>query len=144
MRFVGLLSVAVVAAALAAPACAAEVSVSDGWFRALPAGLPAGGYFTLHNGGDAAVALVGASSSACGMVMLHESVNTGGLEQMKMVDNIPVPAHGVLAFKPGGFHLMCMKPGPAMVPGAKVPVVLEFADGDKLGVNFVVKNAKGQ
>ncbi len=144
MRFVALLSVAAVAAALAAPASAAEVSVSDGWFRALPAGLPAGGYFKLHNDGNAAVTLISASSSACGMVMLHESMNMGGTEQMMMVDKVPVPAHGVLEFKPGGYHLMCMKPTAAMTPGAKVPVVLEFADGDKLGVNFVVKNAKGQ
>ena len=144
MRFVGLLSVAVVAAALAAPASAAEVTVSGGWFRALPAGLPAGGYFTLHNDTDAAVTLISASSSACGMVMLHESVSTGGMEQMKMVDKVPVPAHGTFEFKHGGYNLMCMKPTAAMKPGAKVPVVLEFAGGDKLGVNFAVKNAKGQ
>ncbi|MBU6443383.1 MAG: copper chaperone PCu(A)C [Alphaproteobacteria bacterium] len=144
MRFAGLLSVAIIAAALAAPASAAEVSVSDGWFRALPAGLPAGGYFKLHNDGNAPVTLVGASSSACGMVMLHESMSMGGTEQMMMVDKVPVPAHGVLEFKPGAYHLMCMKPTAAMKPGAKVPVVLEFADGDKLGVNFAVKNAKGQ
>src|SRR6185437_7883869 len=38
----------VVSAALAE---ASEVKVGDAWLRALPSGLPAGGYFTLHNNG---------------------------------------------------------------------------------------------
>ena len=55
---------------VAAPALAAPVTVSDAWFRALPGNLPAGGYFTAHNGGKTNLAITGASSSACGMLML--------------------------------------------------------------------------
>jgi copper(I)-binding protein len=128
---------------LAAPALAAEVEVSGGWFRALPAGLPAGGYFTLRNTGNDAAVLTGASSSACGMVMLHKSVEKGGMSRMVHVDSVTVPAHGAVAFKPGGYHLMCMKPKPAMTPGARIAVTLEFADGTRTDARFVVKNANG-
>ncbi len=64
--------------------------------------------------------------------------------RMVHVDSVPVPAHGSVAFKPGGYHLMCMKPKPAMKPGATVSVSLEFADGTKTVANFAVKDAKGQ
>ena len=144
MRCAKILSVAAIAAVFAMPAVAAPIEVSGGWFRALPAGLPAGGYFVLHNNSDKAMALTGAASPACGMVMLHESMNMGGMERMEMVKSVTVPAHGEVAFKPGGYHLMCMKPTKAMMPGATVPVTLDFADGSNTQANFAVKDAKGE
>ena len=138
------LSIAALAAAMASPALAAQVQVSDGWFRALPAGLPAGGYFTLHNNADSAIDLTGASSPACTSMMLHESIESGGMGRMVMVHKVIVPAHGDVQFKPGGYHIMCMHPKPVMKPGATVPVTLEFADGSKATSDFAVKNAKGE
>ena len=54
-------------------ALAAPIAITGGWMRALPGNLPAGGYFTLHNGSDKTVTLDGASSPACGILMLHKS-----------------------------------------------------------------------
>lgn len=138
--------VEIVLAALlaAAPACAANVTVKDGWFRSLPAKLPAGGYFTLHNGGAETVTLTGAESPACGMLMLHKTEDKNGTGMMMDMASVPVPSGSDVAFAPGGYHLMCMDPTPAMKIGASVPVTLEFADGSKVIANFVVKNAKGQ
>ena len=122
---------------------AAQVSLSGAWFRALPAGLPAGGYFVLHNHG-AAVKLVGASSTACGMLMLHKSEVSSGMAGMTMAEDVDVPAGGTLAFAPGGYHLMCTSPGPAMAPGSHVPVVLKFSDGSSTTAAFAVKGANGK
>jgi copper(I)-binding protein len=137
------LSAAIVILA-AAPACAGDLTIGDAWFRALPANLPSGGYFTLHNGGAAAVSLAGASSPACGMLMLHKTDDMNGMSSMSDVARIPVAAGGTLTFAPGGYHLMCMSPTAAMKPGAKVAVTLEFAGGAKLRATFLVKDAKGQ
>jgi copper(I)-binding protein len=126
----------------AAPACAADVTVKDAWFRSLPAGLPAGGYFTLHNGGRNAVTLTGAESTACGMLMLHKSEDKGGMSAMMDMPSIAIAPGGDLKFAPGGYHLMCMQP--VMKPGAAVLVTLQFADGAKLRTNFAIKNARGQ
>jgi hypothetical protein len=131
-------------ALIATPALAENLTISDGWFRSLPGSLPAGGYFTLHNGGSAAATLTGASSPACGMLMLHKSESMNGMASMMDVPNVPVPAGGGVTFAPGGYHLMCMQPTAAMKPGASVPVTLQFADGSKLDASFAVKNAKGQ
>jgi len=134
----------VAALTLATPASAAQVQISDAWFRALPAPSPSGGYFTLKNTGTTAVTLTGASSPACGMLMMHQSMNTGGMSSMEDVANVPVAVGGTVKFAPGGYHLMCMDPTPAMKPGAVVSVTLKFADKSEAKADFAVKNAQGK
>ena len=136
----GLLSAAILIA-LSAPACAAGVTVSDAWFRSLPAGLPAGGYMVLHNAGEKDAVLTGAASPACGAIMLHQSENMNGMSGMTMTDTVTIPARGQFVFKPGGYHLMCMQP--AMKIGTAVTVTLTFAGGAKITASFAVKNARG-
>jgi hypothetical protein len=103
------------------------LSVSDAWIRAMPAGIPSGGYFTLHNGTAKDVTLTGVSTPACGSLMLHKSEMTGGMSSMHHVDEVDVPAGGNIAFAPGGY----------------VNVTLSFKDGSKLTVPFQVRNAAG-
>jgi periplasmic copper chaperone A len=136
----------VCAAALlpAAPVCAAgQLSVSDPWMRAMPQGIPSGGYFTLHNDTGRDMMLTGARAADCGSLMLHQSQSTGGMSSMHHVDEVDVPAGGGVAFAPGGYHLMCMDAGPAIKPGAKVPVTLLFKDGSKIVASFSVRDAAG-
>lgn len=131
-------------AALALPTYANGLSISDAWFRALPGKLPAGGYFKLQNTTRKAITLTGAESPACGMLMLHKTERTGGMDHMTMVDRVDVPGGGSISFAPGGYHLMCMDTTAAMKPGAKVPVTLQFADGMTLKADFPVKQATGK
>ncbi|HEX5305166.1 MAG TPA: copper chaperone PCu(A)C [Dyella sp.] len=119
----------------------AQVRADKAWIRVLPADLPAGGYVTLHNTGDTAVALVGASSTRYGHVMLHQSSTEGGMGRMNMVERLAIPAHGSVSLAPGGYHLMLMHATPAVSPGDKVPVTLDFADGSKLAVDFLARPA---
>ena len=129
---------------IAGPAFAADLTVSDAWMRALPAKLPAAGYFTLTNTGKTEVSLTGASSAACGMLMLHKSTQSGGMGSMEDVTSVAVPAGGTVKFAPGGYHLMCMDPTPEVTPGGTVSVELTFAGGAKLAADFAVKNAQGK
>ncbi|HWF63931.1 MAG TPA: copper chaperone PCu(A)C [Rhizomicrobium sp.] len=129
----------------AAPALAVSpLEVGDAWIRAMPAGIPSGGYFTLRNASAKDMVLTGASSSACGTLMLHKSEMTGGMSSMHHVDEVDVPAGGNIAFAPGGYHLMCMQTTSAITPGAKVPVTLLFKDGSKVTASFAVRNAAGK
>ncbi len=128
--------------AMTAAANAAPFDVSDAWFRSLPGKLPAGGYFTVQNNGRRDVTITGASSDACGMLMMHQSKATGGMSGMDMVESVKVPAGGIVKFAPGGYHLMCEQP--KMKIGAKVPVVLHLSDGSAVAVGFVVKSATGK
>jgi periplasmic copper chaperone A len=142
-------SAAAFAAMLVLPAGASAqapsgVKLSGQWFRFIMASLPAAGYFTLSNPTATPQRLTGASSPACGMLMLHKSVRKNGTESMVMVPSVAVPAHGSLQFAPGGYHLMCMQPAPAMRPGQAVSVTLEFAGGGSLAASFPVHNATGK
>ena len=120
------------------------LSLKDGWFRALPGNLPAGGYFTLRNGGTQKAVLTGAESPACGMLMMHQSSGNGGMASMAHVSSLNVPAGDSIRFAPNGYNLMCMGPKSAMKPGSRVPVTLAFQDGDKLTATFEVRNAAGK
>lgn len=132
---------------LAMPLAAAPVArmtVSDAWIRALPGKLPAGGYFTLHNGTAKMATLSGAESAACGMLMMHKTDTVHGMASMADVAAIDVAPGATLKFSPGGYHLMCMDPSPAIRRGARITIVLEFADGGKVPVIFVVRRANGR
>ena len=126
----------------AGAANAAPFDVSDAWFRSLPGKLPAGGYFTAQNNTGKDVSINGASSDACGMLMIHQSSNKGGMTGMDMLDSVKVPAGGIVKFAPGGYHLMCE--APKMKIGTKVPVVLHLSDGNAVAVGFTVKGASGK
>ena len=117
------------------------LSLSGGWMRIIVASRPAAGYFTLRNDGSAERKLVGASSPACGMMMLHRSKSENGVDAMMAVKTVTVPAHGSVRFAPGGYHIMCMQPKPVMTPGKSVPVTLSFGDGSTLTAAFMVRGA---
>jgi periplasmic copper chaperone A len=121
---------------------AAPFDVTDAWFRALPGKLPAGGYFTAQNNTRRDVAITAVSSDACGMLMIHQSSNKGGMSGMAMVDKVTVPAGGEVRFAPGGYHLMCDQP--RMRIGSKVPVLLKLSDGSAVAVAFSVRGANGK
>jgi copper(I)-binding protein len=123
---------------------AAAASISDGWFRALPAAIPSGGYFTLRNTGNSKLTLTDVQTPACGMLMIHQSSNKGGMSGMDMMETVKVPAGGQVAFATGGYHLMCMDSKPVLKPGTSVPVTLSFKDGKTVTANFLVRNAAGQ
>jgi periplasmic copper chaperone A len=129
---------------LAGPALAAQMRVSDAWIRAMPVGIPSGGYFTLHNETNAPVVLTGVESPACGSVMLHKSESQGGMSAMRPVSEVEVAPGGQVQFAPGGYHLMCMKASTALKPGATVPMTLIFKGGAKLTANFAVRDAAGK
>ena len=120
------------------------VVVDDPWMRFIMPARPAAGYFTLSNKTSRPRTLVSAASPACGMLMLHRSLSDSGVERMAMVKGVDVPAHGDVVFAPGGYHLMCMSPSGAMVPGHSVPVTLRFKNGDQMTVSFSVRGVAGK
>jgi periplasmic copper chaperone A len=134
----------VLAAGVAAQAAEGGLVISDPWVRTIIPSRPAAGYFTLSNKTGKPQALVGASSPACGSVMLHHSVNQNGVERMLMVKSIAVPAGGQVKFAPGGYHLMCMQPAKDVTPGHSMPITLRFKDGGTITAEFPIHGAMGK
>jgi copper(I)-binding protein len=105
---------------------------------------PAAGYFRLSNNSDKVHELVGASSDACGSLMLHESISRGGVDRMADVKSVAIPAHGSITFAPAGYHLMCLSPSPSVKKGSSVAITLHFADGQTIVSEFPVRGATGK
>ncbi len=122
-------------------AAQAQVTVDKPWMRYLLPNLPAAAYMVVHNAGAAPAVITGASSPACGMLMLHQSKDDSGMSMMMDVQTLPVPANGSVTLAPGGYHLMCMQP--VMKVGDQVPVTLSFQDGSKVVVTAPVYGASG-
>ena len=130
-------------AALALPvmlaACGkpAALAVDGAWIR-LPAvpGRPGAAYFTLH-GGAADETLIAVASPRARRAELHESMANG----MRPTASVPLPAGGIVAFAPGGRHVMLFDLDPRLPPGSSAPLTLRFADGRTLGTTARVVGA---
>ena len=125
----------------AAAGPAAAIRVSHPWIRVLPGNLPAAGYARLENRGDESIALVGARSGTYRRIMLHESLTSGGMSEMKRVSHLTIPAHGRAALSPGGYHLMLMDAVHPVKPGDQVSITLVFAGGSTETVTFLAMPA---
>ena len=155
------ITAALLLAAMPAAARPADLTVSDPWMRALTGGLPAAGYFTLANHSERPVLLVGARSPACGSLTLHQTIRQHpmsamsamgpqaghgmpGMSMMQPVAALPVAAHGMVRFTPGGYHLMCDHPTDAVQPGRSIPVTLLLESGRTLDAAFPIRDARGR
>ncbi len=135
--------------ALAAPAAALAashyftVSITNPTFRYLPGGVPAAGYLTIRNHTDVPIVLTGARSSGCRALTIHQSTNEGGMSRMIGVPSLTIAVHQEVRFQPGGYHLMCMHPAPAMATAKTMSVTLQFDGGHATTVNFHLTDARG-
>lgn len=117
-----------------------ELKVVDAWSPQAPPAAPAhAAYVSLHNMGETPRVLVAVSSTHYAMAHIHQSKETDGVSSMMMIDRIKIPAGAVLSMKPGGFHVMLMRPKSAMNIGDKLPLSFTFENGEILNINVIVK-----
>ncbi|WP_152765400.1 copper chaperone PCu(A)C [Paraburkholderia franconis] len=122
-------------------AAPASVKVSGCWIRLLPGNLPSGGYFSVMNMGAQPVDLTGVRTDAYGTAMLHQTRSNGSTSNMVMVDKVTVPAHGTLAFTPGGYHVMLEQPKTPLKVGMSIPFTFVFSDGEQVSAECETKSA---
>jgi hypothetical protein len=134
------ISLLVAAVAFCLPAFAGGPTVTEPWLRYIPGGAPSAGYFRLTNEGDRPISLVGAECGDFGRVMMHRTIERGGISTMRPVHEITIAPGKSVAFEPGGYHLMLMRPKHPLRPGGRLPVTLRFSDGSTLSAEFLVKS----
>jgi len=123
----------------AAPA----ITARDPWVKTAASGMTAA-FVTLENSSSSADVLVSASTSAAGMVQLHEMVmQDGQMVMQEKKDGIAVPAQGTAVLEPGGNHIMLMElTGPIKV-GEKVAITLTFKSGTTLQIEAAARDYDG-
>lgn len=134
---------ALTAAATAAFAHDAAISVESAWTRATaPSAKNGGAYMTIRNTGPADDRLVAAASPAATRAELHAHTMTDGVMRMRPVaDGVAVPAGGAAELKPGGLHVMLLGLTAPLAEGATIPVTLTFEHAGAITVEVPVMKA---
>lgn len=101
---------------------------------------PSAGYFTVHAGTEP-VALRDVTTEAAVRVEMHDSMMHDGMMTMKPIDQVDIPAKGVVRFEPGGRHLMLWSVNPAVAATGKITLTFLFSNGDRILVDAAVQKA---
>jgi copper(I)-binding protein len=126
-------AVPILAALLALAACgnpgpsAATSPTATIRLAAVP-GRPAAGYLSLAVRGDRG-ALVSVTSPLAGRIEMHETMASGTMTSMRPLLRIPVRDGDILAFTPGGRHLMLFDLDRSVSAGSRVALVFHFERG---------------
>lgn len=120
----------------------AGLHVMDAWARATGGRTtPSAAYFTLHNMGEEAIAITGASSDVAAMTHLHETQEVDGVMRMRPVEDLVIAPKSKVTFKPGGLHVMLIKLKKPLAKGDTVTLTLDLLDHDPLVIEIPVKAA---
>ena len=130
-------------AALAPLTCTAAYSnlvVGGAWIRQPPPGSDvAAVYLSLLNAGTETVTLTGVDTPVAAMAMMHETLESAGQSQMRMLASVSVAPGKSIAFTPGGRHIMLQGLAHPLQVGERVPITLHFAEGITLHVVALVR-----
>jgi hypothetical protein len=137
-------TVFVVALAFFATACGggADIEVADAWGRPSPSVATNGAfYMVITNNTDVPDHLVAASSPACEVAELHQSVMKDGVMGMAQVGpaGISIPANGKTTLEVGGLHVMCVDKQAEFDAGETFDVTLEFENAGTIAVEAEIK-----
>ncbi len=139
------LSLLVVSLLLTTSLIAGEIVVKGAWVREAPPGAKAlGGFMILKNLGERERYLVSASAPHFDEVMLHRTVIEGDIARMVHQTQVAIPADGRIEFRPGGYHLMLMRPDRRFVAGEQIDLTLKFGDGEEQPIAYKVLKGMGE
>lgn len=127
----------------AAAGCAPRVV--DGWLRPPPVPMPMlAGFARIENPCATAVQVVAASGAGFGSVEIHETTLVDGVSRMRAVPSLAIAAGGEAVLKPGGLHLMLMRPVATPVAGERAVLRFRLADGRSIEGTFEVRSPRAR
>ena len=91
------------------------------------------------NKGTEAVTIVSAKSPAAEKTQLHTFVKVNGIEQMKAISDIIIPAQKDKNLSFNGLHVMLIGLKEKLRVGQEIPISLIFSDGSHLNFDASVK-----
>ncbi len=103
-----------------------------------PSAMAHAAYMMVRNDGDTTRELIGVSAEGYAMAHLHRSEEKDGVATMTSVASIAIAPGQTVALKPGGLHIMLMRPKAPVSLGDVVSLVLEFSDGSTQAVDVTV------
>jgi copper(I)-binding protein len=123
-----------------AAADAAGLTIKDPVMRAVAPGVPnTAGYLTIVNAGPRPDRLLSASCACAKSVAVHLSHVMNGSAMMMDAGPLQIPAHGQVAFAPGGYHLMVTGLKVPLKDGESQTVTLKFEHAGTVTADFAVR-----
>jgi len=118
----------------------ASISIKNAWVRdAPPHAEMSAGYLTIMNHSAQTQTLTSVSSPQFQKVEVHKTEMVNSQVRMLREDNVTVPAHGSLEFKPGGYHLMLIHSLHELKMGDRVELHLQFKGAQPLTVEAQIR-----
>ncbi|MDH5464552.1 MAG: copper chaperone PCu(A)C [Thiovulaceae bacterium] len=119
---------------------AAALSVSNGYVRATPPGVPnSAAFMQLQNHAKHDISVMSAHSNIAKKVELHTHDMVNGEMQMYQVKKIDIPANGKTILQPGGFHIMLLGLHKPLKIGSLVGLTLTLYSGEEIKIKIPVK-----
>ncbi|KIQ98123.1 copper chaperone PCu(A)C [Lysobacter sp. A03] len=140
-----LCSLVAVAFSLVSPVAAAADAeclpkINDGWIRVPPANIPVlAGFGAIANPCDTGMTVVSGSSPGFDDVSIHETRFEDGIAKMRAIPKLTVPAGESVTLKPGGLHMMLMKPKRTPVAGDVIRIDFKLDDGRTVSGDFEIR-----
>lgn len=119
-----------------------DIKIVNGWSPAAPSVAPTRvGYFSILNGSDKTITIIGASSPHFGMASFHETRIVDGVSRMSAVEKMTLKPMQEVILEPSGIHLMLMNIKEKTLSADSIPVVLALDSGEKIHIELMVKTA---
>jgi copper(I)-binding protein len=117
-----------------------NITIEGPWAPATPKGAEVGaGYLTIRNDGASPDRLTGGTADFA-TVELHEMKRENSVMSMPELKNgLDIPAHGMVQFAPGGYHVMFTHLKHPLTKGEKVRAILTFEHAPPLAIEFNVE-----
>jgi periplasmic copper chaperone A len=115
------------------------VMVHEAWARASAGAATTGAAYVTLMGGTQPDSLVGASTPVAAKAEPHATINDNGVMKMRPAGAVPIPAHQMVTFAPGGTHIMLMGLKQPLAAGQSFPLTLTFAHAAPVTVDVKVR-----
>ena len=142
-RLAAVLFALVLSAPVAARDCRPQVR--EGWVRMPPSAMSMktmpmmAGFGRIVNHCSTPATILSARSPSFASVELHETRVINGVSKMRPVPSLRIAPDGAAILRPGGMHLMLMRPRTALKAGSRIVVEFELAGGGTLLGEFEVR-----
>ncbi|MCR9133581.1 MAG: copper chaperone PCu(A)C [bacterium] len=106
----------------------ASIEISDAWARPANAGMMTAAYFSITNNESYADTLLLVRYSNAADTQIHESFEAeGGMMGMRPVEGVAIPSGERVELKPGGIHIMIIRPEMNLAEGDTIGLELAFS-----------------
>ncbi|MDQ7056228.1 MAG: copper chaperone PCu(A)C [Persephonella sp.] len=86
-----------------------QIEIINPWVRAVPPNAKNTALFmVIKNSGDEPDTLMAVKTDIARIVMIHKTVNEGGVMKMVHIHHLKIPPRSTVELKPGGYHIMIM------------------------------------